>query len=85
MDENFNAEKIIILIPIISLGTSIFNYIVNTIRNKDFEFRFKEIMYFIGGSIIYSISLGVFSYYFYKIIINKFYNSFKSYFVKNIY
>lgn len=80
MDTTFEPEKIILLIPLIALGTSLFNYIVNTIRNPNLKFNFKEFIYVIGGSFIYSIALGVFIFYFYKIIVEKFYYPFKSYF-----
>lgn len=81
-DSVFEPEKILILVPVITLGTSIFSYLVNTIRNPNLDFSWKEFGLVIGGSIVYSVALGIFIFYFYKIIIEKFWNPIKNFIIR---
>lgn len=82
MDSVFEPEKIIVLVPIIAIGTTLFNYIINTLRNETLEFKLKEFLYVLGGSFLYAIGLGIFTFYFYKIVVERFYNPIKGFILR---
>lgn len=76
---DFNPETLLIITPTITLGTAVFNYVYNTFRNENLEFSLRGVLTFLGSSLIYSILLGVFTYFFYKLVIENVYYRVKNY------
>lgn len=82
MVDPISPETVMIITPIIALGTALFNYVLNTIRNDNLKFTLKEFLIVLGSSLVYAIALGIFSYFFYKIVIEYLYGNFKSIIMK---
>lgn len=82
MSSAASAEIIIIVTPIIALGTAVFNYFYNTFRNDNLNFSIKGFIFMLISAIIYAVLLGVFSYFFYKIVIEYLYSNIKTFIIK---
>lgn len=82
MDSSFNAEALLVITPVISLGTAIFNYFYNGIRNDNLSFKITGFLGLLFSSFIYSILLGIFTYFFYLIFMKRVYYRLRKIIVK---
>lgn len=77
MEEYTKWETILFLVPLLTISTSIFNYIYNTIRDPGLHFTFSGFMKMLGSSIIYAILLSIFTYLFYQSLFKYVYRKIK--------
>lgn len=77
MDTSY--ESILIIVPTLTISTSIFDYFYNSFRSENITISFKGFFAMLGASIIYAVLLSIFVYFLYNLVIENFYKTVKTY------